>query len=79
MKLLNKTALITGANKGIGRSVALAFASEGADVILVARNHDMLEAVAAEISSAIGRGRACANLHLLRALLQCLSRSEDPQ
>jgi NAD(P)-dependent dehydrogenase (short-subunit alcohol dehydrogenase family) len=47
MKLLDKTALITGANKGIGRSVALAFASEGADVILAARNHDMLETVAA--------------------------------
>jgi len=50
MKLLNKTALITGANKGIGRSVALAFASEGADVILAARNHDMLETVAAEVT-----------------------------
>lgn len=54
MKLLNKTALITGANKGIGRSVALAFASEGADVILVARNHNMLETVAAEITE-LGR------------------------
>ena len=38
MKLKNKTALITGASKGIGRSVALAYAHEGADVILVARN-----------------------------------------
>ena len=50
MRLKNKTALITGANKGIGRSVALAFAREGADVILVARNPIMLEGVVAEVS-----------------------------
>lgn len=50
MKLENKVALITGANKGIGRSVALAFAREGADIILVARDQAKLEAVAAEIA-----------------------------
>ena len=49
MRLKNKTALITGANKGIGRSVSLAYANEGADVILVARDKSMLEDVAAEI------------------------------
>ena len=54
MKLKNKTALVTGANKGIGRSVALSYAEEGADVILVARNQTMLEEVAAEIDA---RGR----------------------
>ena len=34
MQLENKTALITGANRGIGAGVALAFAAEGADVAI---------------------------------------------
>lgn len=34
-KLINKIALITGGDSGIGRSVALLFAREGADVVLV--------------------------------------------
>jgi NAD(P)-dependent dehydrogenase (short-subunit alcohol dehydrogenase family) len=33
-KLLNKAALITGADSGIGRAVAIAFAREGADVLI---------------------------------------------
>lgn len=32
MKLKNKVALITGASRGIGREIALAYAREGADV-----------------------------------------------
>jgi NAD(P)-dependent dehydrogenase (short-subunit alcohol dehydrogenase family) len=34
-KLLNKTAIITGGDSGIGRAVAVAFAKEGADVAIV--------------------------------------------
>ncbi|MFN6564625.1 MAG: SDR family oxidoreductase [Nostoc sp. ChiSLP01] len=40
-KLQNKVALITGADSGIGRAVAIAFAKEGADVaILYLNEHD---------------------------------------
>ncbi len=46
MKLTNKVAVITGAGRGIGRSVALALAAEGADLVLTARSLEQLEAVA---------------------------------
>ncbi|MEL6842817.1 MAG: SDR family NAD(P)-dependent oxidoreductase, partial [Bacteroidota bacterium] len=35
MKLANKTAIVTGAMKGIGRAAAQAFVEEGANVLLV--------------------------------------------
>jgi len=44
-----KKALVTGAGRGIGRSIALAFAGQGADVALAARSRDELEAVAGEV------------------------------
>ncbi len=49
MKLRGRTAFVTGASRNIGRAIALAFASEGADLVLNTRvNRDELEAVAAE-------------------------------
>ena len=49
MRLENKTALITGASRNIGKEIALTFAREGADVILNTRtNQQELDAVAAE-------------------------------
>jgi meso-butanediol dehydrogenase / (S,S)-butanediol dehydrogenase / diacetyl reductase len=47
--LSGRVAIVTGASKGLGRSIARQLASEGAKVALVARSKDALEALAAEI------------------------------
>ncbi len=44
MRLQGKVALITGASRGIGAAVAVAFAREGAELVLVARDMRGLEA-----------------------------------
>lgn len=50
MNLKNKTALITGATSGIGRSTAYLFAENGAKLILCGRRYERLEAIAKELS-----------------------------
>jgi 3-oxoacyl-[acyl-carrier protein] reductase len=53
MKLAGRTALITGASRNIGRAIALAYAAEGADLVLNTRaNREELEAVAAQCRKA---------------------------
>ncbi len=49
-RLAGKTALVTGGSKGIGFHMARACAREGADLILVSRDSDALEAAAARIT-----------------------------
>ncbi|OJU49966.1 MAG: hypothetical protein BGO03_01220 [Mesorhizobium sp. 61-13] len=49
MKLEGKTAVITGAGRGIGRATAHALAREGCNIVLAAPEVDQIEAVAAEI------------------------------
>ncbi|NHN29119.1 3-ketoacyl-ACP reductase [Paenibacillus agricola] len=51
MTLLNQTAIITGAGKGIGRATAFALAKEGVNLGLLARNHAELEALQQELTS----------------------------
>jgi len=54
--LLNdKTAIVTGASRGIGKAIARALAREGVDVALVARSPGPLEAAAAELAAETGR------------------------
>jgi 3-oxoacyl-[acyl-carrier protein] reductase len=49
------TALVTGANRGLGREIALGLAGSGVAVGLLGRSRPGLEAVAAEIAAAGGR------------------------
>ena len=54
-RLDGKTALVTGAGRGIGRAIAIALAAAGAEPILVSRTPSQLEEVAREIASCEGK------------------------
>jgi NAD(P)-dependent dehydrogenase (short-subunit alcohol dehydrogenase family) len=60
MRLSGKTAIVTGAGRGIGRACALALAREGADVLVSARTQSEIDEVAAEIEGMGRRGLAIA-------------------
>ena len=49
-----KVVVVTGASRGIGRGLAVAFAKEGAQVVALARDLPLLEELAAEIRSGGG-------------------------
>lgn len=50
----NKVAVVSGVGPGLGRSLALIFAAEGADVVLASRSPGALDALAEEVT-ALGR------------------------
>ena len=52
--LENQIAVVTGAGRGIGRAIALKFAAEGADIVVVSRTAENSEKVATEVR-ALGR------------------------
>jgi 3-oxoacyl-[acyl-carrier protein] reductase len=54
MSLSGHTAFITGAGQGIGKACALAFASRGANLVLIDKNQESLTKVASEVSNAGG-------------------------
>ncbi len=61
MQFKDKVVLITGSTRGIGRSVAEAFAAEGAMVIIIGRNQEQVSQTAAEIvqKGGLADGYAC--------------------
>ena len=52
MGLAGKRVLVTGSTKGIGRAIAVAFAKEGADVVINGRRTDTVAAVVDELAAA---------------------------
>ncbi|HTF35011.1 MAG TPA: SDR family NAD(P)-dependent oxidoreductase [Myxococcota bacterium] len=61
--LAGKTALVTGASRGIGRAIALGFAEHGADLVLSSRKREALESVAKEVE-ALGRRAHVATVNM---------------
>ena len=60
MSLSNKVAFVTGASQGIGRTIALRLAKDGATVAVAARNLEKLNELVAEITAAGGKAGAFA-------------------
>ena len=59
MSFSGKTVIVTGASSGIGRASALAFALDGASVVLVGRHESVLAEVAGSVRSAGGQAATC--------------------
>ncbi|HLQ76961.1 MAG TPA: SDR family NAD(P)-dependent oxidoreductase, partial [Terriglobia bacterium] len=52
MKLKNRVAVITGANRGLGEVIARTFAEEGAGLVLAARDGELMQRVAQSLPHA---------------------------
>ncbi|WP_053386687.1 SDR family NAD(P)-dependent oxidoreductase [Leucobacter japonicus] len=58
LRLKDRTAIVTGAGRGIGESIALRLAAEGADVLVVGRALDTLASTVTSIEDRGGSARA---------------------
>ena len=63
--LQGRTALVTGANRGLGRAFAQALADAGADVVVVGRHDDRNLEAAIEIAQRSGRRTTVATSRLV--------------
>ena len=57
-RLDGRTAIVTGASRGIGQAIAVAFAEAGANVVVSSRKREAIEATAAAIVAAGGKAHA---------------------
>ena len=58
MQLKDKVAIITGGGRGIGKAISIAYAAEGASVVIAARSAAQLEEVGKEITAQGGEALA---------------------
>jgi NAD(P)-dependent dehydrogenase (short-subunit alcohol dehydrogenase family) len=76
--LTGKTAVVTGASRGIGRAIALHLAGEGASVVLTARDIPLLDGAVLEITGAGGKAvRIAADLREPAAAASVARRAVD--
>ena len=75
-KLEGKIALVTGASRGIGREIALAFAREGADV---AANYNKSQSAAESLVAAIAAEGGEASLSRLTSASRMISSGWSPR
>ena len=66
-ELKNKSVLITGSSRGIGKSIAWQCAKAGAKVIISSRKYDVCDATAKEINDDIG-GNMAILLHAISVI-----------
>ena len=75
--LEDKVALVTGASRGIGRSVAIALAKEGATIVAAARDSEMLNETCRVIEEAGGQALAStvvlSNENSIRELMETIT------
>lgn len=57
MNLANKTAIITGANQGLGKAIAEAYVNAGANILICARNEEKLTQAHADLSKLAADGQ----------------------